>query len=103
MWKKYWKFNDWVFEKVTGEKVDSMQEWKEVPERWRRFKKEPFKYIRPQEKISAANVRHAYKVYKFLKSFKYGSLEHRMDDCHTVDFCFSCDILYYEIRSFFSK
>ena len=46
MWKKYWKFNDWVFEKVTGEKVDSTQEWKEVPERWRRFKKEPFKYIK---------------------------------------------------------
>ncbi len=45
MWKKYWKFNDWVFEKVTGEKFDSTQEWKEVPERWRRFKKEPFKYI----------------------------------------------------------
>ena len=46
MWKKYWKFNDWVFEKVTGEKVDSTQEWKEVPERWRRLKKEPFKYIK---------------------------------------------------------
>ena len=46
MWKKYWKFNDWVFEKVTGEKVDSTQEWKEIPERWRRFKKEPFKYIK---------------------------------------------------------
>ena len=30
MWKKYWKFNDWVFEKVTGEKVDSTQEWKEI-------------------------------------------------------------------------
>ena len=24
-------------------------------------------------------------------------LEHRMDDCHTVDFCSSCDILHNEI------
>ena len=70
MWKKYWKFNDWVFEKVTGEKVDSMQEWKEVPERWRRFKKEPFKYIKTTGKdIFAANLRHAYKIYKFFKRF----------------------------------
>tara|TARA_B100001559_G_C16106400_1_gene441856 strand:+ start:45 stop:263 length:219 start_codon:yes stop_codon:yes gene_type:complete len=68
MWKKYWKFNDWVFEKVTGEKVDSTQEWKEVPERWRRFKKEPFKYIKTTGKdILATNVRHAYKIYKFFK------------------------------------
>ena len=70
MWKKYWKFNDWVFEKVTGEKVDSTQEWKEIPERWRRFKKEPFKYIKTTGKdIFAANLRHAYKLYKFFKKF----------------------------------
>ena len=70
MWKKYWKFNDWVFEKVTGEKVDSTQEWKAVPERWRRFKKEPFKYIKTTGKdIFAANVRHTYKLYKFFKRF----------------------------------
>ena len=70
MWKKYWKFNDWGFEKVTGEKVASTQEWKEVPERWRRFKKEPFKYIKTTGKdIFAANLRHAYKVYKLFKKF----------------------------------
>ena len=34
---------------------------------------------------------------------RYGSLGYRMDDCYLVDFCVSCDILYYEIRSFFSK
>ena len=28
MWKKYWKFNDWVVEKVKGEKVDSMKNGK---------------------------------------------------------------------------
>ena len=70
MWKKYWKFNDWVFYKVTGEKVDSTQEWKEVPERWRRLKKEPLKYIKTTGKeIFAANLRHAYKVYKLFKKF----------------------------------
>ena len=68
--KKYWKFNDWVFQKVTGEKVDSTQEWKEVPERWRRLKKEPFKYIKTTGKeILATNLRHAYKLYKFFKKF----------------------------------
>ena len=68
MWKKYWKFNDWVFEKVTGEKVDSTQEWKEVPERRRRIKKEPIKNIKTTGKdILATNVRHAYKIYKFFK------------------------------------
>ena len=68
MWKKYWKFNDWVFEKVTGEKVDSTQEWKEVPERWRRFKKEPFKYIKTTGKeIFVTNLRHIYKFNKFIK------------------------------------
>ena len=45
MWKKYWKFNDWVVEKVIGEKVDSMEEWKEIPKRWRRLRKEPIRYI----------------------------------------------------------
>ena len=70
MWKKYWKFNDWVFEKVTGEKVDSMEEWKEIPKRWRRLKKEPFNYIKTTGKeILAANLRHAYKLYKFFKKF----------------------------------
>ena len=24
-------------------------------------------------------------------------LEHRMDDCHTLDFCINCDILHNEI------
>ena len=70
MWKKYWKFNDWVAEKVTGEKFDSTQEWKEIPERSRRFKKEPFKNIKTTGKdIFAANLRHTYKLYKFFKRF----------------------------------
>ena len=70
MWKKYWKFNDWVFEKVTGEKVNSMEEWKEVPKRWKRLKKEPIKYIKTTGKeVLTANLRHAYKLYKFFKKF----------------------------------
>ena len=68
MWKKYWKFNDWVFEKVIGEKVDSSKEFEEVPKRWKRFKKEPFKYIKTTGKeIFAANLRHFKKLYKFFK------------------------------------
>ena len=27
MWKKYWKFNDWVAKKVLGEEVDSLKEF----------------------------------------------------------------------------
>ena len=70
MWKKYWKFNDCVFEKVTGENVDSMEEWKEIPKIWRLLKKEPFKYIKTTGKeILAVNLRHAYKLYKFFKKF----------------------------------
>ena len=57
MWKKYWKFNDWVFEKVIGEKVDSMEEWKEIPKRWRRLKKEPIKYIRTTGQEERAGTR----------------------------------------------
>ena len=34
MWKKYWKFNDWVAKKVIGEEVDSLKEFEEVPKRW---------------------------------------------------------------------
>ena len=68
MWKKYWKFNDWVFEKVIREKVDSSKEFEEVPKRWKRFKKEPFKYIKTTGKeIFAANLRHFKKLYKFFK------------------------------------
>ena len=70
MWKKYWKFNDWVFEKVTGEKGDSLNEFEEIPKRWKHFKKEPFKYIKTTGKnILAANLRAAYKTYKFFKRF----------------------------------
>ena len=46
MWKKYWKFNDWVAKKVLGEEVDSLKEFEEVPKRWKRLRKEPFKYIK---------------------------------------------------------
>ena len=70
VWKKYWKFNDWVVEKVIGEKVDSMEEWKEIPKRWRRLKKEPIRYIMTTGKeILWANIRQLYKFYKFLKKF----------------------------------
>ena len=70
MWKKYWKFNDWVVEKVIGEKVDSMEEWKEIPKRWRRLKKEPIRYIMTTGKeILRANIRQLYKFYRFLKKF----------------------------------
>ena len=70
MWKKYWKFNDWVGEKVFGEKVDSLKEFEEVPKRWKRLRKEPFKYIKTTGKeIFATNLRHAHKVYKFFKRF----------------------------------
>ena len=70
MWKKYWKFNDWVAKKVLGEEVDSLKEFEEVPKRWKRLRKEPFKYIKTTGKdILATNLRHAYKVYKFFKKF----------------------------------
>ena len=36
-------------------------------------------------------------------SYKYGSLEYRMDDNYTIDFCGYCDILYHEIRSLLSE
>ena len=36
-------------------------------------------------------------------SYKYGSLEYRMDDHHTIDFCGYCDILHNEIRSLLAK
>ena len=70
MWKKYWKFNDWVGEKVFGEKVNSLKEFEEVPKRWKRLRKEPFKYIKTTGKeILATNLRHAHKLYKFFKKF----------------------------------
>ena len=70
MWKKYWKFNDSVGEKVLGEKIDSLKEFEEVPKRWKRLRKEPFKYIKTTGKeILATNLRHAYKLYKFFKKF----------------------------------
>ncbi len=70
MWKKYWKFNDWVAKKVLGEEVDSLKEFEEVPKRWKRLRKEPFKYIKTTGKeIFVTNLRHAYKVYKFFKKF----------------------------------
>ena len=68
MWKKYWKFNDWVAKKVLGEEVDSLKEFEEVPKRWKRLRKEPFKYIKTTGKeIFLTNLRHAYKVYKLFK------------------------------------
>ena len=70
MWKKYWKFNDWVAKKVLGEEVDSLKEFEEVPKRWKRLRKEPFKYIKTTGKeIFLTNLRHAYKLYKFFKKF----------------------------------
>ena len=70
MWKKYWKFNDWVAKKVLGEEFDSLKEFEEVPKRWKRLRKEPFKYIKTTGKeIFATNLRHAYKVYKLFKKF----------------------------------
>ena len=70
MWKKYWKFNDWVAKKVLGEEVDSLKEFEEIPKRWKRLRKEPFKYIKTTGKeILATNLRHAYKLYKFFKKF----------------------------------
>ena len=70
MWKKYWKFNDWVAKKVLGEEVDSLKEFEEVPKRWKRLRKEPFKYIKTTGKdILATNLRHAHKVYKLFKKF----------------------------------
>ena len=68
MWKKYWKFNDWVAKKVLGEEFDSLKEFEEIPKRWKRLRKEPFKYIKTTGKdILAANLRHTYKLYKFFK------------------------------------
>ena len=70
MWKKYWKFNDWVAKKVLGEEVDSLKEFEEVPKRWKRLRKEPFKYIKTTGKeIFVTNLRHAYKVYKLFKKY----------------------------------
>ena len=70
MWKKYWKFNDWVAKKVLGEEFDSLKEFEEIPKRWKRLRKEPFKYIKTTGKdILATNLRHAYKIYKFFKKF----------------------------------
>ena len=70
MWKKYWKFNDWVAKKVLGEEVDSLKEFEEVPKRWKRLRKEPFKYIKTTgREIFVTNLRHAYKVYKLFKKF----------------------------------
>ena len=70
MWKKYWKFNDWVAKKVLGEEFDSLKEFEEVPKRWKRLRKEPFKYIKTTGKeIFVTNLRHAYKVYKLFKKF----------------------------------
>ena len=70
MWKKYWKFNDWVAKKVLGEEFDSLKEFEEIPKRWKRLRKEPFKYIKTTGKeILATNLRHAYKLYKFFKKF----------------------------------
>ena len=70
MWKKYWKFNDWVAKKVLGEEVDSLKEFEEVPKRWKRLSKEPFKYIKTTGKeIFVTNLRHVYKVYKLFKKF----------------------------------
>ena len=70
MWKKYWKFNDWVAKKVLGEEFDSSKEFEEIPKRWKRLRKEPFKYIKTTGKeIFVTNLRHAYKVYKLFKKF----------------------------------
>ena len=70
MWKKYWKFNDWVAKKVLGEEFDSLKEFEEIPKRWKRLRKEPFKYIKTTGKeIFVTNLRHAYKVYKLFKKF----------------------------------
>ena len=70
MWKKYWKFNDWVAKKALGEEVDSLKEFEEVPKRWKRLRKEPFKYIKTTGKeIFVTNLRHIYKVYKLFKKF----------------------------------
>ena len=70
MWKKYWKFNDWVAKKVLGEEFDSLKEFEEIPKRWKRLRKEPLKYIKTTGKeILATNLRHAYKLYKFFKKF----------------------------------
>ena len=70
MWKKYWKFNDWVAKKVLGEEFDSSKEFEEIPKRWKRLRKEPFKYIKTTGKeIFVTNLRHVYKVYKFFKKF----------------------------------
>ena len=70
MWKKYWKFNDWVAKKVLGEEFDSSKEFEEIPKRWKRLRKEPFKYIKTTGKdILAANLRHTYKLYQFFKKF----------------------------------
>ena len=68
MWKKYWKFNDWVAKKEIGEEVDSLKEFEEVPKRWKRLRKEPFKYIKTTGKeIFVTNLRHIYKFNKFIK------------------------------------
>ena len=70
MWKKYWKFNDWVAKKVLGEEFDSLKEFEEIPKRWKRLRKEPFKYIKTTgREIFVTNLRHAYKVYKLFKKF----------------------------------
>ena len=70
MWKKYWKFNDWVAKKVLGEEFDTSKEFEEIPKRWKRLRKEPFKYIKTTGKeIFVTNLRHAYKVYKLFKKF----------------------------------
>ena len=70
MWKKYWKFNDWVAKKVFGEEVDSLKEFEEVPKRWKQLRKEPIKYIKTTGKeVLTTNLRHAYKLYKFFKKF----------------------------------
>ena len=55
---------------MFGEKVDSLKEFEEVPKRWKRLRKEPFKYIKTTGKeIFVTNLRHIYKVYKLFKKF----------------------------------
>ena len=51
MWKKYWKFNDWVFEKVTGEKVDSRKNGKKFQKDGNVSKKNHSNILRLQVKI----------------------------------------------------
>ena len=81
LWKWYTKFcGKLINVDYDAEITDLKERWKgmrkspkefeEIPKRWKRFKKEPIKYIKTTGKeIFAANLRHAYKLYKFFKKF----------------------------------